>query len=130
MIANLAFFLLAPVLLFGGVAYGARVTFGRRVRGLPGWALVALGGGLGMYALAVAPFLVFLIDGAHPEYQRFYYSWLRVVTLIGWLGTLGAVLFECIRRGPSWGALGDAAWATLAFFSALIATSFMIAVQV
>jgi hypothetical protein len=83
-----------------------------------------------MYALAVTPFLVFLIAGAHPEFQGFYYSSLRFITLVGWLGTLGAVLAECIRRGPSWGALGVAAWATVTFFCGLIATMFMIAVQV
>jgi hypothetical protein len=130
MLANITFFLLAPVLLFGGVAYGARATFGRRPRGRPVWALVALIAGCGMYALAFAPFLVFLLDGAHPEFQGFYYSSLRFLTLGGWLGTLGAVLWECIRRGPSWAALGVSAWATVAFLSCLIATMFMVAVQV
>jgi hypothetical protein len=83
-----------------------------------------------MYALAVTPFLVFLIDGAHPEFQFFYYSSLRYITLAGWLTTLGVVVWECIRHGPSWGALGVVAWATIAFFSGLIATMFMIGVQV
>ena len=130
MLSNIAFFLFAPVFLIAGIIYGSRTTFGRQAQGLPVWALVALSAGSGMYAVAFAPLLVFLFDRARPEFQGHYYSSIKFLALGGWLATLGAVLWESIRRGPSWQALGISLWATVSFFSCLIATMFMVAVQV
>jgi hypothetical protein len=116
MLSNIAIFLMAPVVLIAGIIYAKRAALGRRPnRLLPKWALVALVAACGMYAVALAPLLVFLLHGPHPEFQRVYYSSLLILALVGWVGTLASVLWESIGAGPSWSALGIAGWATVTF---------------
>ena len=132
MLSNIAFFLMAPVLLIGGFIYAKRAALGRRSnRLLPLWTLIALISAFAMYAVALAPLLVFLLSQrGHPEFQGFYYSSLKWLAVGGWGATLAAVLWESIRSGPSWSAIWIVVWATGTFFSCLIATMFMVAVQV
>ncbi len=85
---------------------------------------------IALFVVALAPTIVFLADGPHPEYHSLYYSAARWLVRIGLVSSLAFVVWRCFQIGPGWAALGVALWAALVVFTTGVAAYWLIAVQV
>ena len=125
---------LLPVFVFFtmlcvGVSYIARAET-PQARGYSDAMLPALGASGMMLLVAAIPLAAFVFEGPGPQYQEAYYFLIRWLAWGGWLSSFALVLYRSIQLGPSWRAVGVAAWSTLLVCLVLPAATLLVALQV